>query len=202
MTADIAGLGGFEYFARSLLGSPLNRDDGNEAGYQNDPHDPGNKGGHGTNYGVTQPWLDEYCQRLRIPRMTTEHMTEDDARDSYYHLVWIDSHVNAIGVSHLAPRTGLVYADGCVNMGRGWMVADFQRMLGVIADGWVGPGTLGALSDRVIAESDTIVAALVCQRRRERYESLHNFPLYGREWRRRLNTVATEAGLAWRWPQH
>jgi lysozyme family protein len=186
----IGALGVFDFWFAALMGM--------EGGYQDDPHDPGNAGGHGTNYGMTQPFFDRYRTLTHQPVMPTRFASVEDARMAYYTLIWTDKHTDAKGVSRVAPKTGFVYADAVVNQGP-WAIGNLQAYVGARVDGWFGPVSIARLRLKVGNLGDDYVATDFLVRRKTRYLGTRNFDRYGHGWRERLNHVAQYCDLHWRW---
>jgi lysozyme family protein len=170
-----------------------------EGGYANKPHD---KGGE-TNYGITAPFAAAYAKATHQPVTPIRHWTLKMARDAYRVLIWEGPWVRCREVSAIAPVTGFVYGDGCVNHAMRNMVKMLQREVGVTPDGLCGPQTLDALLTATTRRSDVRVATGLLLRRRDYYLMLVDMDatqarwLHG--WRNRLNEVADRADLTWRW---
>ena len=187
----MTALGSFDYFAWSVGLS--------EGGLANHPADHGGL----TNYGITQPFADAYARATGAAPVPVRRWTPAMARDAYRVLIWEGPWVRARAVSALAPQTGFVYADGCVNHGSAQAARLLQREVGVIPDGLVGPGTLDALLSAVGHRGDSGVAIGLLNRRRDLYELiLERDPsqaAFRWGWMARMNDVAHRAALAWKW---
>lgn len=193
-------VGSFDWAVYPLLGLPDVPSDGSEGAYQNDPHDRGNRGGGGTKFGMTQPFYDDVRKLvLHLEHRDVVHATEEEARIGYRVLIWDDRRRQAGAVTQLAPMTGLVYFDGCVNHG-GLMIGILQSYLGTRLDYWFGPNSLRTLAVRLAAIGDAAIAMAMLDRRRNVYLKDRDFPHWGHGWRNRLNHLARFAGLAWDWP--
>jgi len=198
----MANIGSYEYAIMTTLGSPERSTDGVEGGYQDDPNDPGNKGGKGTNFGLTQPFYDEWRQSKHLPIRAVKHCDEPEARACYLDMIWLAPRVNARGVSRVAPRTGVLYYDAAINQGRGWAPHALQELVGLAGadvDGWVGSQTLAALMAMANLRGDTATATAYAIRRMERYKVSRKYDDYGHAWRMRLNRICDFANLTWRW---
>ena len=170
-----------------------------EGGYADHLHDRGGK----TNYGITQPFLDEYCDLQKLPHRPVKQMTRDMARDAYFHLIWCGVWVRAREVCEIAPATGFVYADAAILHGRAIAARFLQREVGTVADGKVGPQTLTDLLSETRNRGDQKIAEGIMRRRRELIEDLvREYPdqqVFYHGWVNRLNNVARRADLRWRW---
>ena len=183
-------IGTFDYFAWSVGLS--------EGGYKAaDATDPE------THWGITAPFAEDYYRATGIAPVPLRHWTLDMARDAYRVLIWEGPWVRARAVSAIAPQTGFVYADGCVNHTMRDCVRLLQREVGVIPDGLCGPTTLDALLGAVGHRGDSGVAIGLLNRRRDLYELIVDRKpeklKYMGPWRNRLNDVAHRAALAWKW---
>jgi lysozyme family protein len=169
-----------------------------EGGYKTaDPSDPE------THWGITPPFAEAYYQATGIAAVPLKHWTLSMARDAYRVLIWEGPWVRCREVSAIAPVTGFVYGDACVNHAMRDAARLLQREVGVIPDGLVGLDTLNALAGKVRFRGDaTIAIGLLC-RRRDLYEIIMDRKpekrQYRRGWMKRLNDVADRADLGWRW---
>ena len=170
-----------------------------EGGYANHPQDRGGE----TRYGITQPFLDEYCALTHLPKLSVRVMSRETARDCYYRLIWCGTWVRGREVSQLAPQTGFVYCDAAILHGRVEAARMLQREIGTPVDGKVGPQTLTDLLSESRQRSDVKIAEGVLQRRRELIESIvardASQMVFYHGWRNRLNDVARRADVRWRW---
>lgn len=153
-----------------------------EGGYVNNPNDPGGM----TNLGVTaKVWRDW----KKLPTMPTEFtmraLVPADVEPLYKFRYW-----GAVNGDHLP--AGLDYAvfDYGVNSGPGHAAQELQELLGVTADGKIGPGTLAA----VAAGGDLgKMIALYCAGRLGYLKSLPGWETFGDGWEPRVKRVEARA---------
>lgn len=168
--------------ARQTLPTALKLMFGHEGGYSNVATDAGGP----TKYGVTHKTL---AAHRGVPSVTAEQvkaLTIEEATEIYTKGYWTQSG------GDILPR-GLDYAvfDFGVNSGPVTAVRRLQRLLGVKADGSVGPQTLAAVN----AYQGGVGALIVdyCEDRMKYLRSLTNpktgFPVNGRGWTIRVTGV-------------
>lgn len=111
----------------------------NEGGFQNNPADSGNWTGPnrtgelvGTKYGIAARFW---------PEEDIPNLSEERAKYLYYHYYW-----KPMGVEWLPDEAALHIFDHGVNAGKGVAIRMAQRMVGVDADGRIGPVTRRAIS--------------------------------------------------------
>lgn len=150
-----------------------------EGGYCNHPADPGGP----TNFGIT---IYDY-RRYAKPDATAadvKAMTVDEAKRIYRAKYWDAQACDAL-------PAGIDYAvfDYGVNSGIGRSKKVLQRVVGVTADGVLGPQTL-----RAAAQSDPkIVIAGICDERLRFLKGLRTWSVFGRGWSRRVAEVEAVA---------
>ncbi len=135
-----------------------------EGGYENDPNDPGGE----TNFGI---------DKKSHPDVDIRNLTREAAIAIYREVYWLGSNADK-----LPPALAIVYFDAAVNQGCGYAARSLQAVLGVTADGAIGPATLSALTKVPLVDVIVEFAA----RRALRYGSLPGFTRYGLGWSRRL----------------
>lgn len=140
---------------------------GIEAGYVNDPHDPGGE----TKFGISKR---SYPQE-NIPAMTLER-----AKILYRRDYW-----DKAACDRLPARFRIALFDAAVNQGVKPAVMMLQSSLGTSADGVVGGQTVSA-AERASPEA----VALYLADRAIRYTVTPNFNRYGRGWMKRLFLIA------------
>lgn len=150
-----------------------------EGGYSNHPNDPGGP----TNFGVT---ISDYRRYVK-PDASAEDvraMPLAQAKAIYRAKYW-----NALRCDDLP--AGLDYAvfDYGVNSGVSRAAKVLQRLLGVQADGIVGPVTRAAAST---CDCERVIAAL-CDERLGFLRALRTWPVFGKGWGRRVAEVKTAA---------
>lgn len=152
-----------------------------EGGYTNHPDDPGGP----TNFGIT---IADYRRYVKAGASAADvrAMTLEEAKAIYRSRYW-----DALACDALP--AGLDYAvfDYGVNSGISRSAKVLQRLLGVAADGAIGPVTLAAANAR--AARDLIAA--ICDERLRFLQSLRTWPVFGKGWGRRVADVK-QAALA------
>lgn len=151
-----------------------------EGGFVNNPHDPGGATHRGVTQRVYTAWL---RARERQPRSVI-HITMDEVADIYRDGYW--EHIRA---DEMPPGLDYAVFDYAVNSGPSRAVKHLQQVLGVPADGRVGPVTLGAAND---ADVDRTINRL-CDKRLGFLRRLRIFRFFGRGWSRRVAGVRREA---------
>jgi lysozyme family protein len=145
-----------------------------EGGLCDDPKDPGGL----TNCGISQ---------RSHPDMTADQiraLTAATAAPLYQHEYWA-----AIHGDDLPDAVGFALLDFAVNSGVSGAVHALQRVLGVPADGAMGPQTVRAAQ---IMPSKRLVRDL-CEQRLAFMEAQPNYAHDGKGWRRRVIQTAIEA---------
>lgn len=140
---------------------------GHEGGYANDSQDPGGE----TMWGVTARVARQngYLGDMRdLPR--------DKAKSIYQAKYWTPIHADEL-------PEGLRFDvfDAAVNSGTDQAVKWLQRVVGVPADGIIGPATLGA-----VAKSDALAPARYAGVRLQFMTDLPTWGAFGRGWARRV----------------
>jgi len=151
-----------------------------EGGYVNHPKDPGGE----TNMGVTKRVYEEWGGTKDMKDLTFE-----DVAPIYKKNYW-----DRVKGDDLASGLDLCIFDFGVNAGTGRAAKFIQEMIGVTADGGIGPQTLKALG--LYEEEVGGVAEVIKEyqkRRQEYYESLSTFKTFGRGWTRRVNETTQSA---------
>lgn len=112
---------------------------GVEGGYSNHPND---KGGP-TNYGITLGALKKYLERDDITALDVKNMTLETAKSVYYWNYWDKWKLDDVE----SELKSTMMFDQCVNWGIGKsIIKRVQRIVGVDADGVIGPKTLKAIN--------------------------------------------------------
>jgi lysozyme family protein len=148
-----------------------------EGGWVNHPSDPGGE----TNLGVTKRVWIEYVGH---PVESLKKLTKEDVAPLYELKYWRPCYCEVL------PR-GLdfvVFSMG-VNAGPGRSVKLLQSAIGCVPDGVIGPRTRELISSSngadIIKKFSTV--------RREYYQSLKTFPIFGKGWLARVDREEQEA---------
>ena len=150
-----------------------------EGGFVNHPSDPGGM----TNLGVTKAVYDKFINR----ESTEEEMralTPIEVAPIYKKNYWDRGRCDDL-------PSGVDWSvfDWGVNSGVGRSAKALQRIVGVTADGGIGPMTLKAVAN--FEHKDIIVK--MHSTRQQFYESLSTFKTFGKGWTRRNNETLETA---------
>jgi len=154
-----------------------------EGGFVNHPDDPGGM----TNLGVTKAVYEKYIKR-HATEAEMRALTKIDVSPIYRRNYWDRGHCDDL-------PSGVDWSvfDWGVNSGMGRAAKALQRVVGVTADGAIGPMTIKATYD--MKPQDVIVK--IHSSRQSFYESLTTFKTFGRGWSRRNNeTLETALEMA------
>lgn len=161
-----------------------------EGGYSDDPNDPGGA----TNYGITLATLRSYTGNQNLGPADIQNISMDTVRAIYQANYW-----NRMRCDALPTGVDLTVFDSGVNIGTGRSAEMLQTAAGLSGsevDGAIGPQTLAAVAQVAPA---ALIANLAGQQRAY-YQSLANFPIYGKGWLARVdrreaaaNAMATAA---------
>lgn len=151
-----------------------------EGGFVNHPEDPGGA----TNLGVTLATYEQWVGRaVTIDEMKA--LTPKDVAPIYKDRYW-----DAVRGDDLPSGVDWSIFDWAVNSGPGRASRALQRIVGVTADGKIGPITLKAVHDM---KADKIIDKMY-DARQHFYEQLSTFDTFGRGWTRR-NKETRQAAL-------
>lgn len=156
---------------------------GIEAGFSDDPDDPGNWTGgakgvgvlKGTKYGISAK---------SYPNLDIANLTPDAAQALYRRDYW-----GACSCEQMPWPLALLVFDCSVNHGQGTARVMLQQALGVVVDGKVGPQTIAACN-----ASTTWHAARLMTLRAKRYITLPGYVHDGDGWFNRLFTICLKQG--------
>jgi lysozyme family protein len=150
-----------------------------EGGFVQHPRDPGGA----TNFGITCGTLSRARGRSASAE-DVRQLTREEATSIYRRLYW-----NTVCADDLPPGLDLALFDLAVNSGPTRAVQMLQRIIGVEADGLIGPLTL-----RAVRKADPVETIRHLTRARLGFLArLATWPVFGRGWRRRVLSVEQEA---------
>lgn len=152
---------------------------GYEGGYTNHPADPGGP----TNWGITifdvRRFLKPDATAADVKALTVEQ-AKDIYKHKYWDLVWGDK---------LPAGVDFCVFDYGVNSGPSRAVKVLQRIVGVDADGAMGPDTLAA----VLRKDPAMVVNAICDERMHFLRGLKTFSVFGVGWTRRVTALRRSA---------
>ncbi len=137
-----------------------------------------------TAYGVTQTSWNQGIEQGLVPNKPIEQATQDDCTTIIRVNFWNASHA-----SQLPPGVNLMVFNDAVLCGVGHATRLLQRILGVPADGIVGPITIRAAS----AFGDKRLIDAIHDGDDEYFAALKNAPLYLKGWTRREDVMQAAA---------
>jgi lysozyme family protein len=150
-----------------------------EGGYVNHPADPGGM----TNLGVTKAVWEEWVGRESSEK-EMRSLTPEMVAPLYRRKYW-----DKIQGDNLPDGVDYAVFDFAVNSGPGRAAKFLQELVGVKADGAIGPMTLVAVSKK---EPYELIKAYNAKRQAF-LESLPTFATFGKGWSTRVAGVSTEA---------
>ena len=153
-----------------------------EGGYVDHPQDPGGA----TNLGITIATLSDWLGRPAT-KGDVRALTVADARPIYRTRYW-----QPIRAGDLPAGLDLAMFDYAVNSGPSRAARELQRILGVAADGVVGPITIAAARSR---DTKRLIEAL-SDARLLFLRGLPHWGTFGRGWERRVRRTQ-EVALKW-----
>jgi lysozyme family protein len=150
-----------------------------EGGFSDNPADPGGA----TNFGITLATLKSYEGNPNLTAQDVKDLTPATAREIYRSNYW-----NRMQCGSLPDGLDLEIFDFGVNAGPGEAVKALQKIVGVTADGSIGPITLAALGQ--LKPRDLI--SQYSQARLAFYRSLNN-PAFEQGWATRVDQIQAAA---------
>lgn len=151
-----------------------------EGGYVNNPKDPGGM----TNLGCTKAVWEEWVKHP-VTEADMRALTPADVTPLYRAKFW-----DKVKGDDLP--AGLDYAvfDAAINSGPGRAAKWLQEVVGVTADGAIGPGTMKA----VLAVDPAELVSAYSFKRMNFLRGLSAWPTFGKGWGRRVTEVESTAG--------
>lgn len=154
-----------------------------EGGYVDHPSDPGGA----TNLGITHKTLARWrniSPWWKLPKAEVKALGRAEAARIYRASYW-----DRCKAGNLPAGLDLALFDFAVNSGPDRAIRMLQTELGVVADGQVGPLTLGAVRAR---DGAGLITAL-CDRRLGFLNRLSSFPTFGKGWTNRVAAIRKAA---------
>jgi lysozyme family protein len=158
-----------------------------EGGYADDPADPGGA----TNMGITRKTLAGWRQVSpwwKLPKSEVMGVKRPEAARLYRALYW-----NRCQGDALPPGLDLSLFDFAVNAGPDRAIKTLQTLLGVPADGMIGPLTLAAIARRNAAAGPASLIEALSARRLGFLLGLSTAIRFGSGWRRRVTRIRAAA---------
>ena len=150
-----------------------------EGGFVNHPDDPGGI----TNHGVTKKVYEEWVER-EVSEQEMRDLTHEDVAPIYKKNYW-----DRLRADDLPSGVDFCTFDWGVNSGTSRSAKALQRMVGVTADGGIGPMTLQAVANH---EPQDLIEQMHYVRD-QFYRSLSTFGTFGNGWTRRNNETKDQA---------
>lgn len=154
----------------------------NEGGFEDDPHDPGNRMPDGragcTNFGVIQANWEDFVGH-QVTHEDMRALTINDVNPFYRKRYW-----DTIKGDDLPMGVDYAVFDFEINSG-GRAAKTLQSLLGVTADGQIGPATVAAAQ---AADASSIIAG-ICETRLNYLKTLSDWDRYGNGWANRIERV-------------
>ncbi len=157
-----------------------------EGGYVDHPDDPGGA----TNWGISLRFLKNLFGRGDLDRdgdidaSDIRAMTREDAMEFYHEEFWFPAKLDRLPLF-----LAISIFDAAVNQGRGRAIKWLQEILGVKADGVIGPVTL----QRLQKSDPTKLFFSFVLKRFVAYQQTKNFNIFGDGWTNRIINVHAAA---------
>lgn len=148
-----------------------------EGGFVNHPEDPGGMTNKGITARVYEQWLSETVDSE--PVITEEIMR--NIPDNHVAQIYREEYWNRVAGDKLPSGLDWSVFDWAVNSGVGRSARTLQKIIGVTADGGIGPITLNAIA---VHDTEKLVTDMY-SRRQAFYERLKTFETFGKGWTRR-----------------
>ncbi len=149
---------------------------GHEAGFSDDPKDPGNWTGGRVNVGELKGTKFGIAANT-YPDLDIKKLALDDARRIYFRDWW-----QKIGADEIDGAIVFQMWDFAVNAGMSTAKRALQRAVSVTDDGRIGPRTIAAVKAMNVPD---VLLRFNAQRLRY-YTSLSTWPTYGKGWTNRV----------------
>ena len=154
-----------------------------EGGWSDNPNDPGGA----TMKGITQRTYNNYLGR-QASNEELRNILDEQIADIYRKLYW-----QPCAAGDLPDGLDFAVFDTAVNTGPREASRLLQRLVGVSADGVIGPATIQAVNDYVVAHGIENLIDAYTEARQSFYRFLPTYVHFGEGWRKRADDVATLA---------
>ncbi len=156
-----------------------------EGGWANNPNDPGGATMKGVTHRTYANYLGRDVSHEELRGIPDEHLAE----------IYRTRYWNACRCDELPDGLDLAVFDTAVNTGPAQAARLLQRIVGVPADGSVGPKTLAAVNDYVAEHSLHELIEAYTEARQSFYRMLPTYVHFGEGWRKRADQVAHTARI-------
>jgi len=153
-----------------------------EGGYSNDPYDPGGPTNRGITLDVYAKFKNQIVDDASRARLIAELKRIPDATVA---AIYQQRYFDAASCPVFTAPLALMHFDAAVNHGVGAAIRMLQGVVGVTADGEIGPETLAAIGAKGLADLLDDYA----ETRRTRYRALPHFWRFGRGWLKRVDAT-------------
>jgi len=151
-----------------------------EGGFVNHPSDPGGMTNLGCTKAVWESWVNH-----PVSESDMRALKPADVAPLYKAKYW-----DKVNGDELPAGVDYAVFDAAINSGPGRAAKWLQEVVGVAADGAIGPGTMKAV---LAVEPGELVSAYSLKRI-SFLQNLSTWPTFGRGWGRRVTEVASAAG--------
>jgi lysozyme family protein len=148
-----------------------------EGGFVNHPDDPGGMTNKGITARVYSQWL---ADAMDVDAEITEEVMRN-IPDAHVEYIYRQEYWNRVAGDKLPAGLDWFVFDWAVNSGVGRSARTLQKIIGVTADGGIGPQTLAAVASH---DPDVLIEDMY-HRRQAFYERLKTFETFGAGWTRR-----------------
>jgi lysozyme family protein len=127
-----------------------------EGGFADNPADPGGR----TNKGIIQSVYNSYRSRKGLPIRDVLNISDTEVQEIYFNMYWQPAQCDLM----ILPLS-VVHFDTAVNFGVGGAIMFLQEVLGVAADGILGPKTLSLFqTNNNLATANKVITARITYR--------------------------------------
>ncbi len=158
-----------------------------EGGYADHPSDPGGA----TNMGITHKTLARWravSPWWSLAKSEVQNLGRAEAAKIYKAGYWDRSNA-----SKLPPGLDLALFDFAVNSGPDRAIKTLQGQLKVVADGQIGPLTLGAIKTEIALRGAAGLIDALCDKRLDFLTRLTTFAVFGNGWTSRVAAIRKAA---------